>query len=51
MNEEMKNQTEQLPLFKSTHDGKFFPGVRRPADFLPENNGNKIDETSADFPL
>ena len=49
MSEEMKNPTEQLP--KSTHDGKFFPGVRRPADFLPENNGNKIDETSADFPL
>mgnify|MGYP000208316361 FL=1 len=51
MNEEMKNQTEQLPLLKVHMMGRFFPGVRRPADFLPENNGNKIDETSADFPL
>lgn len=36
---------------KSTHDGKLFPGIRRSADFFPENDGDQIDETAADFPL
>lgn len=51
MNEEMKNQTEQLPLLKVHMMGSFFLEYGDQPISLPENNGNKIDETSADFPL
>lgn len=50
MNEEMKNQTEQLPLLKVHMMGSFFLEYGdQPISFRKQ--WQQIDETSADFPL